>query len=155
MPGTIVLKIPPKTQAQREAELRAHAFMDDFTAATVQFPLARHLRIWDDRALFEVKAFDGSIRLSCVFSIERGKGDGSAALEWLKALADQHDVCIKGNIDPVGQGGLTKRQLTGWYRRHSFLIGRGGAITYDPQLAKELAAGIASEKSVKLAHPAP
>ena len=54
----------------------------------------------------------------------KGEGDGSQALDWLCRLADTHGVRIVAWVERIGHEGLTKAQLTAWYRRHGFTVTR-------------------------------
>lgn len=101
-------------------------FMQALLDASAQHPFANFERLWPKEnpiATFEVKPFGDSIRLSCVQSLERGKGNGSRALDWLCQLADAHGVTIKGHIKPVGdKPRLNVNQLRQWYKRHGFQV---------------------------------
>lgn len=98
-------------------------FFAAFNAATSVNPLADFERIWENRAGFEIKSFDGRVRLSCIRTFNRGNRDGSAALDWLCKLADEHQVTISGHIEPVGdKPRLNVHQLRSWYRRHGFSV---------------------------------
>lgn len=112
-------------------------FMQAFREGTGQHPFAGFLRIWQERAAFEVMPFDGAIRLGCVQSFERGKGHGSQALDWLCKLADEHEVKIRGHIEPVGdKPRLNVTQLRAWYKRHGFAEVRHREIVRLPEKLK-------------------
>jgi hypothetical protein len=103
------------------------AFMADFAAGTEQNPLAGFERIWNASAGFEVSIFNGAIRLAAIRSLERSKGHGSRALDWLCELADRHGVAISAKVSPFGDGPkLDTKQLRAWYRRRGFNIERNG-----------------------------
>lgn len=115
------------------------AFMREFLDATQSNPFAAHERVWEMRAAFELSIFDNRIHLGCVRSLmQRGKGNGTAALDWLCALADRHGVEIEGEIEPVGQirPRLNAHQLRAWYKRHGFTVSNTGFITRKPKGAK-------------------
>lgn len=50
----------------------------------------------------------------------RGKGLASRALKEITDAADEHGMKILGYVSPQGKGGLNKRQLFAWYKRHGF-----------------------------------
>lgn len=107
------------------------SFMAAFDAGTTQHPFLGFMRIWENKVCFELRPFDGSIRLGCIQAIELRKGDGSKALEWLKSLASAHAVMLSGNIKPVGKDGLGKAALREWYQRHGFVVRKNGDIDFN------------------------
>lgn len=117
-----VLSHERAAEIREESAARVDAFLADFHAQTVEHPMAHFMRIWENRVAFEVKSeFGKKIRLGCIYTLERGKGHASPALDWLCALADQHQVQIVGHIKPVGdKPRLNFNQLRQWYKRHGF-----------------------------------
>ena len=63
---------------------------------------------------------------------ERGRGQGTAMLKMLNALADKHGVEMVGHISPFGFDGLKYRQLAAWYKRHGWKVDRYGAMRRMP-----------------------
>ncbi len=100
------------------------AFMQDFHAMTDAHPFAGHLSVLDNYACFEIKPFDGKILFGYVTTLERGKGHGTKALKWLLDLADKHGVTLVGQIQRMGDEGLTTVELRRWYKRHGFKVDR-------------------------------
>lgn len=100
----------------KKAELAE--FMQDFESGTALHPTSRHLRVWGNKAAFEVSIFNGVIRLSYIGTTSLGKGHGTRALRWLLELADKHGVEMRGTIHRVGREGLSERELRLWYVRH-------------------------------------
>lgn len=96
--------------------------MRDFEEGTAQHPVSPHLRIWGNKATFEVSVFNGSVRLGYIGTISLGKGHGPRALLWLLNLANKHGVEVKGTIHRVGREGLSERALRLWYTRHGFNV---------------------------------
>jgi hypothetical protein len=121
--------------------------MTDFESLTVQNPLMsveRLLkcsveRLWNSNGTpviaLEVRAFNGSIRLCNIRSLEPRHGFGTLALVWLTGLAEKHGVSITGTIVPTGikVQRLPKWALKLWYERHGFILSRSGEIWYRPQ----------------------
>ena len=99
-------------------------FMQDFHAMTDHHPFAGHLSVLDNYACFEIKPFDGKILFCYITTIERGKGHGTKALRWLTDLADKHGVNLVGQIQRMGDHGLTTVELRRWYKRHGFKVDR-------------------------------
>ncbi len=52
----------------------------------------------------------------------RRQGEGSAVLEWLTALCDQHGVTLLGQANVDDKTGLGQDDLLRWYARHGFQI---------------------------------
>lgn len=134
---------------------KADAFMEEFEGGTVCHPFSRHLRIFDNNVVFEVKPFNGSIRLSMIQAIELGKGHASSGLDWLTALARQHSIAIQGSIDRQGRDGLRTPELRSWYKRHGFNVA-GNSILYSPdylladKARRVIQASLASRPVLKL-----
>lgn len=127
-------------------------FVDEFLATTWQNPFVDNDRVFFDRVFFQVAAVslkivdEDEIVICRICSLERGKGYGSLALDWLVHLADKHGVKLKGTIEPCGkEPRLTVRQLQAWYKRHGFSI-RGREISREP--ISELAYGHKLEPSI-------
>jgi hypothetical protein len=122
------------------------AFIAEYLAETKDNPLSRNERVWQMRAGFEVSVFNNAVRLSCVRSFERGKGDGSAALDWLCAMADRHGVPIEGSIQPVGdQPRLSSNELRRWYKKRHFITNRHGDIRRPAQPLRSAATNARSQ----------
>lgn len=126
----IKLSAPPEGTTER-----LNAFIKDFQAATRAHPFARHLDLWgtDDQLVgFEVSKFDGRIHLGAIMSfVEKGAGNGSAAMKWFTDLADKHNVEIELAVKPIPGAGatnkksLTKSQLKTWYKKFGFVPSGG------------------------------
>lgn len=117
--------------------MSVETFLEEFTASTEPNPFANHERVWEWHACFDItrsSSHEQAIMLRVIRSLQRGKGYGSAALKWLCALADEHQVILCGYISPVGtqRPRMTKRQLTQWYRRYGFIIGSYARMARHP-----------------------
>lgn len=113
----------------------AEAFMAAFDAGTRPHPFAGVFRVWAGRVVFEVKPlrrelWHADVSLSCIQSLEPGKGDGSRALDWFLGLAREHRAIVTGSVQRVGKSGLTAGQLRAWYKRHGFKVARNGDLTF-------------------------
>lgn len=53
---------------------------------------------------------------------ERGQGQASELLEWLKAVCDRHAVTLLGQATVDNAHGLDQEALLAWYARHGFEI---------------------------------
>lgn len=114
------------------------AFVQDIDGCTMQHPFNHALRCFlDDRgqpfACIELTdGFkDGEMMLGFIQTLEKGRGQGTAALKLFLKIAKRHDMIIRLTADRVGTDGLTQAQLKCWYKRHGFHFpynGRDGHI---------------------------
>lgn len=100
------------------------AFMEEFYSSTAAHPFNPHLALFENCVMFEVKPFAGLILFGFIKTFNKGQGDGSRALQWLVDLADKHQVTLTGNVQRVGDEGLTVNQLRRWYKRNGFHVNR-------------------------------
>lgn len=102
------------------------AFMEEFYSSTAAHPFSRHLSVFENCVVFEVKPFYAVdvIRFGFIQTLYKAQGDGSRALQWLIDLADKHQVTLTGNVKRVGDEGLTVNQLRRWYKRNGFHVNR-------------------------------
>ncbi len=66
----------------------------------------------------------------------RGQGEGSAVLEWLTTLCDEHGVTLLGQANVDDDTGLGQEVLLDWYARHGFKIDdshQGGPLVWYPE----------------------
>lgn len=95
--------------------------INDVEALGIQNPFNRSEIIIDDNVQLEVSNFDGALWISSIFTIERGKGDGSRVLQKICDIADKHNVVIRCSPEPFGDtNGLNKSELVKWYKRNGF-----------------------------------
>ena len=114
-------------------------FVTEFLAGTWQNPFSKTERVFFQVAAFTIKIVGEEIYLARIRTLERGKGYGSLALDWLVDLADKHGITLIGWIEPFGPWKrLSVAQLQRWYERHSFEV-RGREIWRKP--INELAHG--------------
>ena len=110
-----------------------------YIAGTQGHPFLRNLRVRNDQVILDVKPFSGYILLSQIIALDIGQRQASAALDWVVDLAREHDVVIKGDVVRIGKSGMTKKDLTQWYKRHGFDV-KGDQMVFDPRIEKALAA---------------
>lgn len=125
-----------RTRRYAGGEENLAAYRKDLWAQTSGYPFDRRARVLDEDAIIVAHPFDGRIYLSFIHSVEMGKGQGTKGLKFLIGLADKHGVEIKLEVKPVGKGGLNKRQLISWYKRHGFKQQPGetsNSLIYTPQ----------------------
>jgi GNAT superfamily N-acetyltransferase len=63
-----------------------------------------------------------TIQIHRLWTLEPGKGNGSAMIRALCELADRHGVELKLKVIPIGRKPhpLSREQLKAWYQRHGF-----------------------------------
>jgi hypothetical protein len=87
-----------------------------------------------------IPSSDESIQIHRLWTLEPGKGNGSAIVRVLCELADRHGVELKLKVIPIGRKPhpLNREQLKVWYQRHGFegarwLLQRKPAVRTDSQ----------------------
>ncbi len=109
-------------------------FAAAYEASTQRHPFARHLRVWQDKACFEVKvnrAYE-CVLLNYIMTLEKGAGHGTEALRWFVSLARAHQVRVEGHVQRIGTSGLKQSELRAWYKRHGFRVNRSGELVLTP-----------------------
>jgi hypothetical protein len=135
------MKVEHLFEAQTTPEV--DAFMKDYWSNTEAHPFSRHLRLWqvpDEEGLvgFEVVPYGDHVGLHFITSfMQKGAGDASKALHWLKRLADSHKVAIELSVEPVKSAGakgknLSKANLKAWYARNGFKKTGGDHMRREP-----------------------
>jgi hypothetical protein len=76
------------------------AFIHEIRSLTKSNPLNRGERIYKDTAAIEFRGSERATHLSSIRTFERGKGNGSPALDWLCTLADKYGVALTGTANP-------------------------------------------------------
>jgi GNAT superfamily N-acetyltransferase len=126
------INIQPASTDTDRAKL--NDFMRDVWRETTPNPFDTSERVWMQRAAFTLSIFDGAIHISAMRSFERGKGDGSKALDWLCQTADVHGVTLSGGAKPYGdQPRLNSKALRAFYRARGFEIKTTGAMRRAPR----------------------
>jgi hypothetical protein len=95
-------------------------------------PFDERETVIDNSVLVEVSKFDKSLWISSIRTVESGQGNASRVLDKICAIADEHGVRIRLDAKPFGSGGLSKANLTAWYKRHGFKPVRNGSIMERP-----------------------
>jgi SPP1 gp7 family putative phage head morphogenesis protein len=122
-----------------EGSKRLGAYMQEYKSKTQQHPFDPRQRLLGNVGM-EVSIFDRKIHLSSIISYgNKGSGEGTKGLNFLKGLADKHGVQIEGTAKAIPLAGarnkasLTTPQLKKWYKKHGFEIGAGDSILYTPE----------------------
>ena len=102
----------------------ASLFMQDLDRLTDAHPVL-DMRVWRDRVWLEtrIQAPD-CIKLDGIYAMEKRKGHGGGALNWLCCLADRHGVTVELDAAPFTKTDMNKVQLRRWYRLFGFAFNR-------------------------------
>lgn len=65
-----------------------------------------------------------SVHIDNIRAAEPGSGAGTAAMEKLTRLADEHGVNLTLDAQPLDKGGITPEKLRAWYERFGFQVVR-------------------------------
>lgn len=115
-----------------------HAFMKEYTEKTWENPIDGRMRLKNtktggdpggDFVGLEVSPRFGTtdeVHISSIQAMEPRKGQGQQGLDWLKELADKHDIKLSGYAKAYGTGRMTTAQLKKWYAKSGFKVDRAG-----------------------------
>ena len=111
------------------------------------------VRCWRGRVIFRLCPHYGWVSLARIGAIEKGQGHGSAALDWLCALADRHEVRLAGVAEPFGhrvgtKPAMTTKELVAWYRRHGFTVTKGFYIDREPLSQEPITMAYCAQTSI-------
>lgn len=109
------------------------SFNQEFLENTWPNPMNNREQVLGTFAAFSLTVWQEAITIQSIRSLNRGSGYGSKALDWLCALADEHDVTLNGTVEPIGKKPrLNVLQLKQWYARHGFKV-KGRSICREPK----------------------
>ncbi len=87
----------------------------------------------DNNVLVDVSFFDGYLHLSSIMSVDKGKGDATKVMNKICKIADKYKVTIDLEPTPFGTGKiLNTQQLTNWYKKFGFKMGKYGDMKRNP-----------------------
>jgi hypothetical protein len=98
-------------------------FMEEYNKLGYRNPFNESEIVVDDKNAIDIAAPYGSkdmAVLRTIRSFEKGKGSGTDTLEKILKLANKHKVKVQVYVKPFDVGGLNKKQLLQWYKRHGF-----------------------------------
>lgn len=143
----------PEGQAFREARAGktarnpADAFLHDFELAHEESATHPGERVINGNVHIEAVADPtdpGTVHINGVRAVRPGEGAGTAALEHLTAMADQHDVRLTLDAKPLDRGGIGEDKLSAWYRRFGFTPAGGAEMVREPKGAESVTSGAAA-----------
>ena len=109
-------------------------FMDDFNKATKRSPIGKG-RLYRD-VLIDASPFSGEIHVSDIrVAGDKQKGSGTKALNFMKDLADKHNVVLSGTAKAYSDDKAhiqDSDRLIDWYKKHGFTA-NGDKIKYIPK----------------------
>jgi hypothetical protein len=118
-------------------------FMNEYKEDTWDHPLDSRTRFLNtdtgldpgkDFATLELsKNGDNGIHVHSIMALEKGRGQGRQALQYLTNLADKHGVDLHGIAKSFGRDrGLNTAKLKDWYKRNGFQVDRSGNMIRKP-----------------------
>jgi GNAT superfamily N-acetyltransferase len=118
-------------------------FMNEYKEDTWDHPLDSRTRLLntktgldprDDFATLELSKYgDNGVHVHSIMALEKGRGQGRQALQYLTNLADKHGVDLHGSAKAFGRSsGLNTTKLKAWYRRNGFQVDRSGDMIRKP-----------------------
>lgn len=121
------------------------AIMSDIEAQSDPHPFAIGERIYNDRSTFDVSPFGETLHLGDIRALKPNQGAGTELIDFLKGIADKHDVPITGvaKVYHSSPGYISDTEkLADWYRKRGFEIGDGYPedgyeIRYNPRITKD------------------
>lgn len=117
--------------------MNTEKFIEAYEAGTDIHPMypatMRVLTVGPGVVSLEVRVTDKGAVLDGIVAHNKGKGDGSLALDWLLSLADATGMPVMGEVRRLGREGLTQRDLRQWYKRRGFRVGRDGSMRRAPR----------------------
>jgi hypothetical protein len=135
--------------------MSVEAMLEEYVATTVPNPVGRGrvVNVGPDAwALVDLWPGGGRVWLKEIRAIEFGKGHGTAALRFVLALADKHEVTVQLQAHRImtidRKFGLSTAQLKRWYARHGFRRSGSGSDCWmfrEPQPRKGEQDGFKSE----------
>ncbi len=96
-----------------------------------QSPLEQRTYIVNDNVFVEMYPFDGSVHLSSISSMEKGKGNASSVLRQITNSADNRGLKMDLGAQAYSQGGLTTPQLVDFYSKFGFVVDPEGMFAGD------------------------
>ena len=118
-------------------------FMNEYREDTWDHPLDNRTRLLNtktgldprsDFATLELsRNGDDGVHVNSIMALEKGRGQGRQALQYLTNLADKHGVDLHGTAKAFGRDhGLNTAQLKAWYKRNGFQVDRSGNMIRKP-----------------------
>lgn len=126
--------------------MSVHNFMEAYRENTMPAAFPK-TRIWRMVVGFDLKPHRRSVELGRIHAIKRGYG--SAALDWLCGLSDDHGVRLQGFIEPFAEKWLDQDQLIGWYHRHGFEITYSDDYWYIDRVASLRVLSCSAERATR------
>ena len=120
------------------------AVMEDIEAGTSPHPFSGNERIYNDRSTFDISPFGEELHLGDIRALQPNQGAGTELLDFLKGIADKHQVPITGTakVYHSSPGYISETEkLADWYRKRGFDVGEGYPedgyeIRYNPKVFK-------------------
>lgn len=96
-----------------------------------QSPLERRTYIVNDNVFVEMYPFEGSVHLSSISSMEKGKGNASSVMRQITNSADSRGLKMDLGAKAFSEGGLTTSKLIDFYTKFGFTVDPEGMFAGD------------------------
>lgn len=96
-----------------------------------QSPLDRRTYIVNDNVFVEMYPFSGSVHLSSISSIEKGRGNASVVMKQIVNSADKRGLKMDLSAKAFGENGLKTSSLIDFYKKFGFEIDPNGIFAND------------------------
>ena len=120
------------------------ALISECRSQTSPNPFQPAMMIWNDCVGVELTRWQGRVHISSIMTfVDKNKGNASACMRWLCALADKHQVALELEPVPIQNAGardgtnLNKKTLTAWYTRCGFKKTDGDMMVRQPSTVSE------------------
>lgn len=135
---------PAPVQGEGAPRGTAEAFLHDFELAHAESATHPGERLINGNVHIEAMADPtdpGTVHINGVRAARPGEGAGTAALEHLTAMADQHGVRLTLDAKPLDQAGIGQQKLNDWYQRFGFKAAGGAEMVREPKGAESVTSG--------------
>ena len=96
-----------------------------------QSPLQQRTFIVNDNVFVEMYPFEGSVHLSSISSMEKGKGNASSVMRQITNSADSRGLKMDLGAKAFSEGGLTTSKLIDFYTKFGFTVDPEGMFAGD------------------------
>lgn len=149
---------PAPAAAESAPQGKAASFLHDFELAHAESTTQPGERVINGNVHVEAVADPtdpGTVHINGVRAVRPGEGSGTAALEHLTAMADEHGVRLTLDARPLDKDGIGQDKLSAWYQRFGFRPAGGAEMVREPKGAESVTSGSAAGEERYTVHEEP
>lgn len=149
---------PAPAPAESAPAGNAEGFLHDFELAHEESATHPGERVINGNVHIEAVADPtdpGTVHINGVRAARPGEGAGTAALEHLTAMADEHGVRLTLDAKPLDRAGIGQDKLNEWYQRFGFTPAGGSEMVREPKGAESVTSGAAGAQERYTVHEEP